>query len=87
MNIPEPPFQYQLQHALAELGQADNQCTECGVYRVDGQPPLLHRNTCESSGTAAYYRRMSRPSEMPSWVEQGYTTDYGPGYQLEGDDS
>lgn len=100
MNTPEPAFEHQLQQALAQIMQADNQCMECGVYRIDGGVPQLHQSTCESSGTAPYYRRMSAP-EMPPWVEQGHlnydtgqwwrvteqVTDYGPGYDLEGDDS
>jgi len=97
MTMPEPPIDFQLQHALAQLGQADNQCAECGVYRADGKPPLIHHTTCESSGTAENHRRMSTPPEMPPWVHMGYSdndtgqwwrpTSYGPGYELEGDDS
>lgn len=77
MTTPEPQFEYQLQHALAQIDQATNQCAECGVYRVDGGVPQIHHTTCESSGTAAYYRRMSALPEAPPWVHMGYRTDGG----------
>lgn len=77
MTYPEPEFRFQLQHALAQIEQAVNQCAECGVYRVDGKPPQIHHSTCESSGTAERTRRMSAPPEMPPWVHMGYTTDGG----------
>lgn len=74
----EVPIAFQLQHALAELGQADNQCLECGSYRVDGMPPVLHRNTCESSGTAEYYRQMATPVDLHTpWIPLGRTESGG----------
>ena len=77
MSTPEPKFRFQFQHALAQINQAVNQCMECGVYRVDGEPPQIHHEWCESSGTAAYYRRMSAPPEHPPWVHMGYTEEGG----------
>jgi hypothetical protein len=34
------------QHLLALDGKAVNQCPSCGVYRTDGEPPVLHRADC-----------------------------------------
>lgn len=35
------------QQAFARIGEAENRCTGCGVYRLDGRPPILHREDCE----------------------------------------
>jgi hypothetical protein len=34
------------QQELAKTGQAANQCLDCGSYRLDGMPPLLHERGC-----------------------------------------
>lgn len=31
---------------LAADGLAVGQCSECGSYRADGKPPILHRDGC-----------------------------------------
>lgn len=36
----------QYQQAFAKIGEAVNQCVGCGVYRLDGDPPILHRADC-----------------------------------------
>lgn len=77
MTLPpnEPSFAFQLQHALAVLGQAENQCHECGVFCADGGKPWLHKSNCESSGTAEKYRRFSEPTAYgpKHWDEDGPT--------------
>lgn len=35
-----------LQQDKAREGLADNQCTSCGSYRLDGRPPYLHETWC-----------------------------------------
>jgi len=37
---------YDQQRELAATGQALNQCPSCGSYRIDGQPPILHKPDC-----------------------------------------
>lgn len=81
---PEPPFEHQLQHMLAQIMQALNQGMECGVYCVDGAIPVLHRFTC--SIAQPFQRQLGANFETPSWVKPN-PTDYGPSYELEGDDS
>jgi hypothetical protein len=36
----------QLQADRAESGQAAGQCSECGAFRSDGLPPILHQPGC-----------------------------------------
>jgi hypothetical protein len=36
----------QYQQAFAKIGEAVNQCVGCGVYRLDGDPSILHRADC-----------------------------------------
>lgn len=36
----------QYQQAFARIGEAISQCPGCGVYRLDGRPPILHREDC-----------------------------------------
>ena len=35
------------QQVFAKIGEAYNQCPGCGVFRLDGAPPILHREDCE----------------------------------------
>lgn len=37
------------QHEAAPHGEAGGQC-ECGSYRLDGLPPVLHRSGCRYGG-------------------------------------
>lgn len=39
------------QQDLATDGRAVGQCSSCGSYRLDGQPPILHEEDCPSYGT------------------------------------
>lgn len=39
-----------VQQMLAVDGLAEGQCRWCGVYRLDGLPPILHRDDCEECG-------------------------------------
>lgn len=99
MSDIDDPFQRSVQmwfqHGLAELGRADNQCTECMAYRADGKPPTLHKSTCESSGQAERYRKLHEAWSPPwvplceypdggrlYWAPPGTVPDYGPGYAL-----
>lgn len=34
---------------LAETGQAQGQCPDCGAYETNGSPPLLHDPKCPSA--------------------------------------
>lgn len=40
------PMQTQQQVELAKTGKALGQCSECGSYRADGKPPILHQPDC-----------------------------------------
>lgn len=40
------PINARTQTELAESGHAVGQCPECGSYRSDGMPPVLHRRDC-----------------------------------------
>jgi hypothetical protein len=42
------------QQLLAVDGLAESQCTECGVYRLDGARPILHKRECSDR---AWYLR------------------------------
>lgn len=35
------------QQEFAKIGEAINQCPGCGVFRLDGDPPILHHEHCE----------------------------------------
>lgn len=46
-NRPTPDqIHTQLQSDRAKSGQAAGQCSECGSFRSDGQPPILHHPGC-----------------------------------------
>ncbi len=34
------------QQRLSRTGEAANQCPACGVFRIDGHPPTVHRTDC-----------------------------------------
>lgn len=34
------------QQALSRTGEAINQCPSCGVFRLDGAPPTVHKHKC-----------------------------------------
>jgi hypothetical protein len=34
------------QQAFAKIGEAVNQCVGCGVFRLDGNRPILHHADC-----------------------------------------
>lgn len=49
-----------LQSDRAPLGKAAGQCAECGSFRADGQPPILHRDNC--SHTDDWITGLAAPS-------------------------
>lgn len=42
---PDPEFAA-WQQVRAAAGDAENQCPGCGAFRLDGQPPTVHRHRC-----------------------------------------
>lgn len=47
---PEEHARFTDQQRLAKTGEALNQCTKCGAYRLDGKPPFLHLPECPHKG-------------------------------------
>jgi hypothetical protein len=48
------------QQAFAKIGEAVNQCAGCGVFRLDGDPPILHREDCLDQPDPAELAEMLR---------------------------
>jgi hypothetical protein len=53
--------------ALSHHSEHAGQCSECGAYRPDGRPPLLHRPGC-TNAARAIGAALSRPRPL-EWCE------------------
>lgn len=49
------------QRRLAPTRQADGQCRACATFRLDGEPPSVHRHGCTEGPDGSQLRPLSRP--------------------------
>jgi hypothetical protein len=43
------------QQDLSRRRAAHNQCPECGAFRLDGKPPIVHRTACSHGPSGLEY--------------------------------
>lgn len=63
------------QQAFAKIGEAHNQCPGCGVYRLDGNRPILHREDCLDQPDPAELIEMSVRDQLQSRLRKLYGLD------------
>lgn len=58
-----------LQSDRAATGMAARQCSECGSFRADGAPPVLHEPGCSTGGSPAPAYQMRIVTRPQDWAE------------------